>query len=238
MNVRLILCFLSFIALIDELRKEKKIRINWKWSIPAITDIYDYIDYDDDFRLLTRMDIDTFIYVADAMEPYLRWPREWYLKININSTIYPYKKQKGALGPRDRLMRYLMIGTKFSINGIIQIFGQKKSTIYKDFEYLSIMIVKCLGDELIKHIDRAIGNHEYDALIGDDALSKDGIISFDNVSFIMYVISVCFPYNIYISYIIYIYHIHISYTYNIYIINHINHTDKYKETNSSTTIIL
>ena len=97
MNIRLILFFLSFCACIEELRRRGIIRKDWRWSTPQITNIYEYIGYNDDFQALTRMHMDTFLYIAGKMKPYLKWPRDWYLKIDINSTNYPFKKQECVL---------------------------------------------------------------------------------------------------------------------------------------------
>ena len=208
MIVELILSFLDIVCAIEIVVSSPQIvRDPWAWSIPKITNIYDYISNDSEFKLLARIELNTFKYILKRMDRYLNWPRNWYHNVDFNAKWYPYKKQRCALSNANRLLRYLMWGSGKSVSGLCQLFGQKKSTTYYDIHHISMMIVKVLSNEWISMPKP--GTLEYKKLLGLGVLSdgNDDAI-FPLSPYIMDVCCVC----IYLFVCLFVY----LFVYNIY----------------------
>ena len=58
-------------------------------------------------------------------------------------------KSVNVCGPKDRLLRYLMVNTSNSIGSLVSTFGQNKSVIYADYKFIALGIVKVMGGEWV-----------------------------------------------------------------------------------------
>ena len=53
--------YVSLLTLIQEILNASQLRSAWEWNAPHVSNIYDYITYDADLRLLCPMTINTFV---------------------------------------------------------------------------------------------------------------------------------------------------------------------------------
>ena len=188
-NVINLLRFIAIITIMEYVCSPNRLRAIWDWNAPHVSNIYDYIGYDDDLRILCRMVVYTFDYVAGQVCENLKWPKNWYKnECNVDIQEYDGKCQSSVLSPKDRLLRYYMQNTNHSVPSLISTFGQNKSTIYSDYKFIAFTIVKVMGDEWCSLL--IPGTPDYDNLIGQGVFSEEGDILFDNVPYVCDVTSV------------------------------------------------
>ena len=188
-NMHILIQFMVLISVIDELVGLYELRATWDWGTSHIVSIYDYIAYDDDFRILSRMTFNTFDMLNERCYDYLKWPKQWFKTGNITiEGNYTGRRQECVLSPQDRLLRFLMLNNGYKIPQLEATFGQKKSTIYDDYKFISIQIVFAMGDEWLSLPEP--GSVEYNGLIGAGVFSENGEILFDNIPYIADVTSI------------------------------------------------
>ena len=76
------------------------------------------------------------------------------------------------------------------VSGLVQLFGQQKSTVYYDIKFIAKIIIKALEKEWISMPDP--NTTEYNQLLGAGVLSDDdGNVVWPKVPYIMDVSCVC-----------------------------------------------
>ena len=69
MIIKLILQFLDLVSIVDLLvNNHRYLRNKWSWNEAKITNIYEYITYEDDLRLIIRFDYATFNWFSEQLE--------------------------------------------------------------------------------------------------------------------------------------------------------------------------
>ena len=133
------------------------------------------------------MTLDTFYYLHGQVMVSMRWPRDW-IKITGNIEGYMGPIQECVLGTKDRLLRFFMMNTTFSVHSLVTTFGQNKSVIYKDYKFIAQQIVWALGDEWLCLPEA--GSTRYCNLLGQGAFSEAGVAAFGNTPYIADVTSI------------------------------------------------
>ena len=178
---------ITIITLLDQITNASQLQALCNWSAPHVINIYDYISYDDDLRILTRCTIGTFNYIHEALKDTLLWPRNW-IQIMGHMNGYNGPLQSCVLGTKDRLLRFFMMNTTSFVHSLVTTFGQNKSIIYRDYKFISQQIVWTLGNEWLTL--PTAGSATYRNLIGAGAFTENGTIAFDNAPYIADVTSI------------------------------------------------